>query len=142
METEKLIDKVEALKVPAKKVIKAKVKTEKELTLEKDLKIVKGQFKSEESRGSTIKFHFRKHKEVPVKQYSFTDGEIYEVPYMVARHLNTSGWYPVHQHLQDANGRVSTKVGQKVRRYSFVPLDFLDLEDHSAPSRIITVERV
>ena len=125
-----------------KKVLKApKKKSQRCINLEKDRRMVKGMFKCDEQQGGMLKFHFKKYKEIPLKTYSFFDGQIYEVPYMIATHINNNCWYPVHSHLKDENGKVTTRVGEKIKRYSFIPLDFI-IEDTNADKKIITVERV
>lgn len=121
---------------------KAPTKTKRELQFEKDTKMVKGIFRCQEVPGGTLNFHFRKYKEVPLKHYSFLDGQIYEVPYMVATHITNNCWYPVHRYMQNEDGSVHTKIGQKVSRCRFEPLGFVDIEDFSEPSEIVTVERV
>jgi len=120
---------------------KIKTKSKKELEIEKDTKIVKGVFRYTEIPGGTMKFSFRKYKEVPLKSYSLVDGQIYELPYMVAKHISNNCSYPIHRYMQDDNGNVHTKVGQKVSRCRFEPLDFIDTSDYDSPN-IITVERI
>jgi len=116
-------------------------KSPKELAFERDTRMVKGRFRCHELAGGTIRFHFRKYKSIPLKSYEFVDGEIYEIPYMIAEHLSKNCWYPVHNYLQDENGKVHSKVGQKVSRCSFEPLDFVEMADYR-PSDIVTVEKI
>ncbi len=130
---------LEALKSPdSSKKSSNKKKTEREKQFEKDIRPVKGMFKSNE--GGVLSFHYGKWPEVPIVDYSFIDGQIYTIPYMVATHINANCSYPVHSHAKDAEGRMSMRVGSRIQRFSFVPLDFI-MEDSSAPSNIITVER-
>jgi len=116
-------------------------KSSYESSLEKDARIVKGMFKCNEQQGGMLTFHFRKYKEIPIKTYTFFDGQIYEIPYMVAKHINNNCWYPIHKYLKDETGSVHSRIGEKIKRYSFIPLDFMEEENH-ADKRIITVERV
>lgn len=110
--------------------------------IDRDLKTVKGMFKFYEIPGGMLEFYFRKYKSVPTKKYTFWDNQTYEVPLMVAKHLNSSGWYPIHRHAQNDDGTRSQVIGQKVRRYGFTPLDFIvDAEDELKNS-IVTVEKI
>lgn len=94
----------------------------------KDHKIVKGIFRCYEPRGGSLTFSFRKYKGDNVLKYTMVDGDTYDVPLMVARHLNQNCYYPQHSHVLDANGHPSVQVGKKVQRCSFESLEFQDLE--------------
>lgn len=109
------------------------------LMREKDMRIVKGMFKYDELRGGVLKFHYKKYKEVPLKNYELVDGQVYDLPYMVAKHLNNHCWYPVHQYMHDEAGKVTARIGEKIHRVSFIPLDFIDMEDNT--KNIVTVEK-
>jgi len=92
---------------------------------EKDLKMVKGVFRSFEPRGGSMTFCYKKYKEDPVMNFTMMDGQTYEVPYMVARHLNTKCSYPKHTNVLDAYGNPSVCVGEHVKRCSFESLEFM-----------------
>jgi hypothetical protein len=109
---------------------------------DKDREPVKGIFKFYEVPGGALKFPFRAYKEDPVEFYELTDGQVYTIPLGVARHLNKSGWYPIHAYEQDETGKPVARVGQKVRRYGFQSLEFVDVDDLTEQPGIITVERV
>lgn len=89
---------------------------------------VRGIFRFHELPGGTLKFPFRGFGQ-KIERYEFTDGEIYEVPLEIARHLNKNCWYPVHQFSLDENGKPLQSVGKRVHRCSFQSLDFMDVED-------------
>ena len=109
---------------------------------DKDREQVKGIFKFYECPGSELSFCYRKYKEDPVERFTMIDGNVYTIPLGVAKHLNTSGQYPVHKYLKDEQGKVSMKVGQKVRRYGFQSLEFVDVDEfENNPSPIVTVEK-
>lgn len=91
---------------------------------EKDNKIVKGVFRCFEPRGGSINFSFKKHKGDPVLTYNLEDEKVYEIPLMVARHLNNSCYFREHAHILDANGNPVVGAGKKIRRCSFENLDF------------------
>lgn len=95
---------------------------------ERDNKIVKGVFRCFEPRGGSITFSFKKHKGDQVLKYTMIDGDTYEIPLMVAQHLNGNCWYPKHTHVLDAAGKPSIEVGKKVQRCSFESLEFQEVE--------------
>lgn len=77
--------------------------------IEEERKKVKGRFRCFESPGSRQRIMVKKYKELPLFDMWMTDGEVYEIPLFVARHLNgvdvTAGGidgklgtcsYPVH----------------------------------------------
>lgn len=99
---------------------------------EKDHKIVKGIFRCFEPRGGSITFVFKKYKGDDVLKYTMTDGQVCEIPLMVAKHLNQDCFYPIHSHVLDANGNPSVQVGKKVQRCSFESLEFQDLDEANA----------
>lgn len=131
---------ITAIKKPQKKPV-SKPKSQYEIDFDRDNKLVKGIFRCHEVRGGTIVFHFRKYKENPVAKYTLTDGKVYEIPYMVAKHLTNNCWYPIHRYMQDENGDISAKIGQKVRRCSFEPLEFIDMQDYENVD-LVTVQKV
>ncbi len=96
---------------------------------ERDREKVKGIFRFHECDGGTLSFSFRAYKWDQVEKYSLTDGEIYEIPLGVAKHLNKNGWYPEHSYLLDENGKPYMRVGNKKRRFSFQSMDFMEMED-------------
>lgn len=72
-------------------------------------------------------FSFKKYKGDEVLKYTMVDGEVYNVPRMVAKHLNQGCWYPKHKYVLDANGNPIQDIGKKVQRLSFESLEFDDL---------------
>lgn len=111
---------------------------------DKDREKVRGVFKFYESPGGTLSFPYRKYKEDDVERYDLTDGQIYTVPLGIAKHLNKSGWYPVHAFINNEDGKPVAKIGQKVRRYGFSSLEFVDVDDLSevGSGTLLTVENV
>lgn len=111
---------------------------------DKNREMVKGKFIFHEVPGGTLSFPFREFKEDKTERYDLKDGEIYTIPLGVAKHLNKNCWYPVHAYLQDEAGKVSQKIGQKVRRCSFQSLEFVDIEDLTpvGSSGVVTVENI
>jgi len=128
-----------------------KMTTDKEKQLHKgveyqrqqDRQMVKGIFRFYEVPGGSMSFNFRKYKGDPVERYDMVDGQVYTVPLGVAKHLNQNGNYPVHKYLKDESGNVSMRVGQKVNRFGFQSLEFMDIDDMPTnPEAIVTVDNV
>jgi len=111
---------------------KKKFKADLKKMYDEEKQIVRGRFLCFEPRGGSVTFVYRKYEwEHPV-QYTFQDGEEYDVPLGVARHLNgiditakgvngniNSCAYPVHAYQQDGSGRPAVTVGEHIRRYAF-----------------------
>lgn len=114
--------KPETLSVPA--ALEAKRAEER--------KIVRGIFRFHEVPGGQMEFMYRKYKGDPLEKFSMKDGEVYEVPLGVARHLNTNCWYPLYGHndkaQQEVAGSAALSVKEKIRRCSFQSLDFVEQE--------------
>lgn len=110
---------------------------------DKDREMVKGIFKFYEVEGGGMSFVYKAYKEDPVERFDFVDGQIYTIPLGVAKHLNKNGWYPVHTFQMDDMGRPTMKIGQKVRRFGFNSLEFVDIDDLTpVGGPLVTVESV
>jgi len=92
---------------------------------EKDHKMVKGIFRCYEPPGGSFKFSFKQYPGDPVYTKTMVDGETYEVPLMIAKHLNQNCWYPKHSYVMDMNGTPTVDRGKKVKRCSFESLEFM-----------------
>lgn len=112
---------------------KAKLK----MMRDKDREKVKGIFRYYELPGGVLEFVYSKYAEDPVEKYSLQDGGICTIPLGVAKHLNKNGWYPVHAHRQEDDGKTSQHIGKKVRRFGFQSLDFIDESDFNDQTNII-----
>mgnify|MGYP001564099196 CR=1 FL=1 len=122
---------------------KSKIKANLKYMRDRDREPVKGIFRYHEVEGGSMSFSYKAYKEDPVENYELYDGQVYTVPFGVAKHLNKNGWYPVHAYTTDENGKPSMKVGQKVRRFSFQSLEFVDLDDLTpVGGPLITVESI
>ncbi len=109
---------------------------------DKDREMVRGKFIFHECPGALMEFSFKKWKEDPLETYHLRDGEIYSLPYGVAKHLNTNCAYPIHHYATDESGKPVAKIGQKVRRCSFQSLEFMDIEGLGPVNDIVTVETI
>ena len=103
------------------------IKTERERDKEK----VRGIFRFHEVPGGTMSFVYKKYKGDPVEKFTLVDGEVYNIPLGVAKHLNKNCWYPVHDYQVDDFGKFTNqyRVQKKVRRCSFQSLEFVDTDD-------------
>jgi len=88
-------------------------------------RLVKGIFRCREPEGGSVTFPFKKYKWDQTKWYTMFDGESYEVPLAVARHLNKNCNYPIHSHVlgPDGNPTVDTK-GKMKSRMNFESTEF------------------
>jgi len=110
---------------------------------DKEREKVKGVFRNFEVPGGELAFVYKKYPQDQPERFKLRDGQIYEIPLGVAKHLNTSGWYPQHAHAVNADGKSIAKIGKKVRRYAFQSMEFVDPDDfETADKAIITVENV
>lgn len=97
---------------------------------EEESRIVKGVYRCHEPRGGEVTFSFRKYEWDPVVKYTFRDGETYEIPLAVARHLNNDCNYVQHTNVLDEHGRPTKNVnGKKVSRMNFESLDFWSVNE-------------
>lgn len=94
---------------------------------DRDSQKVKGVFRFYEVPNGNLTFFYKIYPQEPVEKYSLDDGKMYELPLGVARHLNTSGKYPVHAHKMGENDKPSIYVNKLISRYAFQSLDFMDL---------------
>ena len=92
---------------------------------EEESRLVKGIFRCHEPRGGEVTFSFKKYKWDNVIKYTFRDGEQYEIPLAVARHLNEDCNYVQHTNVLGPDGRpTKNTAGKKVSRMNFESLDF------------------
>ena len=129
-------------------MLKNQIKTDDKLTKAKlehdrarDNEKVRGMFKFYEVNGGTLSFVYRAYKNDRIEKYTLVDGQVYEIPLGVAKHLNKNGWYPVHSYKKEESG-MKVRVGEKVHRFGFQSLDFIDSSEFDRGKEIITVEHV
>ncbi len=84
---------------------------------QEESKIVKGVFEYRELKGGRVQFPFKKYAGDNVEWYDLVDGQEYELPLAVVRHLNNLG-VDKHSYLLDSRG-LPLKSGQKEHRFSF-----------------------
>lgn len=118
---------------------------------DRDREKVKGIFRFYERPGGDMEFVFRGYKGDPVEKYSMIDGQTYEIPLGVARHLNQNGWYPEYGYipggktvLVPGGQPTNMRVEKKTHRFGFQKQDFMEdgFDDADIPSGIVSVEYV
>lgn len=122
-----------------------KIKKNAEQLREYDNQMVRGIFRYDEVPTGILVFSYRKYKKDPIKNYTLEDGNTYTLPRGVAKHLASTGGYPVHEYQTNADGRPVVRIGRKKRRYSFESLAFFDdIEEEitSNESSLYTVEKL
>jgi len=105
---------------------------------DRDHTMVKGKFSNLETKGAELTFPFHKYPEDQVRSYSLIDGNNYELPYMVAKHLAVGVFTPVHINERNADGKRTVRINSKNHRTNFQKLDFEDADFTS--TNIVTVE--
>lgn len=90
-----------------------------------DARLVKGIFKNLECQGGDVEFAYHKYKGDPTRIYRFVDGEEYEIPLGVAKHLNQQCKYKKSRYLVDADGKRIISADKPVERYQFVSTEFM-----------------
>lgn len=95
----------------------------KESQKEQDQKMVKGIFRCFEPRGGSALVPYRRYKDEPIRTYKMRDGEIYEIPLGLARHLRDNCNYIEHEHKIDEKGNPWVdKNARALARMTFEPL--------------------
>lgn len=92
----------------------------------KDARIVKGRFIDNELKGGTVSFFFRKWKGDQVTKYDLTDGEEYELPVAVIKHLVEGCYQTEDSYLVDAHTNQPLTVPKKRARFAFVSSEILE----------------
>ena len=108
---------------------KKPISTNIEAMKKKDHERIKVKFNYIESPGATLKFPFKKYHGDPVIRYELKDGEIYELPIMVIKHLNQNVGRIEHFRLIDSVGKPSILASRRVRRVMCENMEFVDFED-------------
>ena len=96
---------------------------------ERDKEMVRGIFRYHECPRGVLAFPFLKYKWDEMTTYNLKDGEVYELPRMVAVHLNTNCSYPTYNYKNNVHGQPEVTVSERVRRTSFQSLEFVDVDE-------------
>ena len=106
---------------------------------DKDAQLVTGKFIFHEVPGGAMEFSYKAYKGEQVEKYNFKDNEVYKVPFGIAKHLNTNGWYPIYKDSITTSGAPFTVIAEKKRRFSFQSLEFMDIADLNPTPHILEV---
>lgn len=88
-------------------------------------RMVKGIFRCRDPEGGCVTFCYRKYRWDPTRWYTLYDGEVYELPLGVARHLNQNCNYPVHSHILGPDGNPTVdRTGKVKSRMNFESTEF------------------
>lgn len=101
----------------------AKEKLDKEYKAES--KLVKGVFKNIETPGGEISFPFKKYPQDTLIIYTLKDGDTYELPLCVAKHLNNDCIVKQHSYVVDVNGNKTIDKNRGEQRYQFLSTDYM-----------------
>ncbi len=95
---------------------------------QEESRLIKGIFQDNELRGGTIKFPFKKFAGDPVVTYTLTDGQEYEIPLAVVKHLNSGCAYIQDAYISGmltADGKpMKNPNPKKTHRFSFKTLEY------------------
>jgi len=89
-----------------------------------DSRLIKGIFQDNEVKGGNRHFFFRKWKGDKVQEYKLYDGQEYELPLAVVKHLNSGCAVEQHSYLLGPDGK-HLKTGRKEHRFSFKTHEYL-----------------
>lgn len=118
---------------------------------DRDREKVRGVFRFYERPGGDMEFVYRGWPGDPVEKFTMIDGQTYEIPLGVARHLNQNGWYPEYGYipggktvLVPGGQPTNMRVEKKTHRFGFQKLDFMEdgFDDADVPSGVVSVEYV
>jgi hypothetical protein len=128
-----------------------------------DHQMVRGVFKSLKQKNSPLRFPFRKYKQDAIKFYPedikgkpqyFVDGRTYEIPLMIANHLNNRCYREVSRNMMTNNQYSATQLRDtygnylyeaptidKDHRFMFVSTDFKPVKGWEEPSQLVEVDK-
>jgi len=124
------------------KITPAELKKQIARQRDKDREMVTGIFQNLETPRGGLVFPYKMYADDPIEIYDLQDGERYQIPRGVAKHLNNNCWYPEYKHMQGQekfgsqgirhaahDGRTqapSWSIMTKVHRFRFNRIDFDD----------------
>jgi len=103
------------IEMAPKPVKKEMSKTEMEKWIareqERDNEMVVGLFEYKERKGKKLKFFRKIYPNEDIQMWEFEDGQVYRIPYGVAKHLATGIFTPIYQKLPKAYGELGKAIG-------------------------------
>lgn len=116
----------------SKRIINHKPKAEVDAMIKKmraeDDKLVKGQFEFTEAEGGSFDFTYRIYPGDPIQHFTFTHGEICEIPMGVVKHLHgAKKKIKKYANIEQANdGAIKfPRAYDTISRVRFTPCDYL-----------------
>lgn len=90
-------------------------------------KLVKGIFRNMEVPGGDLEFAYREFPGEPVRVYHFWDGQEYEIPLGVAKHINKNTKVGIRDYMRNAKGEklLTSCIGGWRQRYTFTSSEFM-----------------
>jgi len=86
---------------------------------------VKGVFRCHEPRGGEVTLVWKEYKGDPIRRWTLRDGQEYELPIGLAKHLNKNCCYSVHGHILGPDGNpLVDKQNKSVSRMNFESMEF------------------
>lgn len=95
---------------------------------EADAKIVRGKFINRENPGASLTFHYKKYKGEPLKTYRLIDGNEYDLPVGVIKHLVNNCQVEETTNevtMIDPNTYEPLYANRKIPRFTFITSEFL-----------------
>lgn len=131
------------------KIDKADLKKDLQRMRARDAELVVGIFKNMENPGASLRFGYHRYADDPYETYDLMDGETYQLPRGVARHLNNNCFYKEYRHLQGESGQTGVRAAyndgiqnaermhesRKVHRFAFHSLDYMEDDLDMLPSK-------
>lgn len=125
------------------KVDIAEAKKNRERQRARDAELMVGVFKNLEAPNGSLRFGYKKYHGDPFETYELYDGETYQIPRGVVKHLNNNCFYKEYRHLKGEFGEAGVRGGyndgrlnaermheaRKVHRFAFLSLDYMDDAD-------------
>ena len=89
-------------------------------------KLVSGIFKNLECKGASVQFLWKKFPQDNIQCFTLEDGQKYEIPLGLAKHINNDCFMPKHSYLIDpATNKPVVGIGSKDHRYQFLSTQFM-----------------
>ena len=138
---------------------KAYVSKMEDAQYERDSEMISVIFRYLERPGDTLKFRYSGYSRDGFPEYTFKDGERYQMRRDVIKHLNNNVHYLQYHHVSDSAGRAAGMAAgipdgrmdtrdqmtatKKIPRCEVIPMQFLGEEDQDImPSKIIEVRNM
>lgn len=99
-----------------------KTKEDIKKKMKEDSKLVKGIFEYVDAKGGYLSFNHRLYPDELIIKYTLVDGETYDLPIGVVKHINNTKKKVTMLGPLDAAGHPTYKI-QKTSKIKFIPVD-------------------